>query len=110
MEKSSHTITTRKYLSPSPPPDNAPYDTWLQDLAQLGKTAQHNARTIIAQHSRKFVQKTITRFQKLITIKLKQGNKAIFKNSNNQPLDSLLDTNNTIITHPTDIADEIFIQ
>ena len=76
----------------------------------MGKTAQHNARTIIAQHSRKNAQKAITRFKKLITTKSKQGNKIIFQNSDNPPLDSLLDKNNNIITHPTDIVDEVFIQ
>jgi hypothetical protein len=76
----------------------------------MGKTAQQNARTIIAKHSRKNAQKTIAKFKKLITTKPKQGNKAIFQNFDNPPLDSLLDKNNNIITHPTNIADEIFIQ
>ena len=76
----------------------------------MEKTAQQNARTIIPKHSRKNAQKAIAKFQKLITTKPKQGNKAIFKKSDNPPLDSLLDSNNNIITHPTDIADEIFIQ
>ena len=76
----------------------------------MGKIAQHKARFIITQHSRKNAQKVIARFQKLITTKPKQGNKIIFQNSNNPPLDSLLDRNNNIITHPTNIADEIFIQ
>ena len=69
----------------------------------MGKTAQQNARTIIAKHSCKNAQKAIAKFQK-------QGNKAIFQNSDNSPLDSLLDKNNNIITYPIDIADEIFIQ
>jgi hypothetical protein len=39
-----------------------------------------------------------------------KGNKAIFQNNDNPPLDSLLDTNNNTLTNPLDIADEIFIQ
>ena len=76
----------------------------------MGKTARQNAGTIIAKHSRKTAQKAIAKFQKLITTKPKQENKAIFQNSNNPPLDSLSDKNSNIITHPTDIVDEIFIQ
>ena len=76
----------------------------------MGKTAQQNAKTIIAEHSRKNAQKAIAKFQKFITTQPKQGNKATFQNSDNPPLDSLLDKNNNIITHPTDIANEIFIQ
>jgi hypothetical protein len=94
---------------PAPPPTEL-YTTWLKNIANMGKTAQKNARTIITKHSRKNAQKAIAKFQKLITTKPKQGNKAIFQNSDNPPLDSLLDRNNNIITHPTDIADEIFIQ
>ena len=76
----------------------------------MGKTAQQHARTIIAKHKCKNAQKAIAKFQKLINTKPKQGNKAVFKHSDNSPLDSLLNNNNNIITHPTDIADEIFIQ
>jgi hypothetical protein len=76
----------------------------------MRKTAQKNAKTIITKHSRKSAQKAIAKFQKLITTKPKQGNKAIFQNCNNPSLDSILDKNNNIITHPTDIADEIFFQ
>jgi hypothetical protein len=72
--------------------------------------AQKEARAIITKHSRQSAQKAITKFQKLINIKPKQRNKAIFQNRNNPPLDSIIDSNNNIITHPTNIAKEIFIQ
>ena len=48
-----------------------------------GKTTQQNARNIIAKHNRKNAQKAIAKFQNLITNKPKQGNKTIFKNSDN---------------------------
>ena len=105
-----HLATISAPPIPLIPPIHEPHDIWLQAIAHLGKTAQQNARTIVSQHNRKNAQKAIAKFQKLITTKPKQGNKAIFQNSTNPPLNSLLDTHNNIITHPTDIADEIFIQ
>jgi hypothetical protein len=50
---------------PSTPPPNSPYTSWIQDIANIGKDAQKEARTIIAKHIRKSAQKAIAKFQKL---------------------------------------------
>jgi hypothetical protein len=99
-------------IPPIPPP-NIPHTTWLHEIASMEKDAQKEAHTIIAKHIRKSAQKAIIKFQNLINIKPKQGNKTIFRNSDNPPpppLDSLMDLEHNIITHPIDIVDEIFLQ
>jgi hypothetical protein len=83
---------------PPPPPPTTTYTPWIQDIATIGKNAQKEARTIIAKHSRKSAQKAIAKFQNLINTKPKNGIKAIFQNTDNPPLDSLMDLNNNIIT------------
>jgi hypothetical protein len=96
--------------TPSVSLPNIPHTIWLQEIATVRKNTQIDTKTKIAKHSRRSAQKEISKFQKLISIKPKQGNKAIFQNCENQPLDSLIDHNNNIIIHPIDIADEIFVQ
>jgi hypothetical protein len=76
----------------------------------LVKKTTKDARTIIAKHSRKSTQKAIAKFQQLISLKPKQGNKIIFYHTGNPPLDSIMDTHNNILTNPIDIADEIYTQ
>jgi hypothetical protein len=70
---------------PPVPLPNTPHTAWLQEIASIGKDAQKEAQTIIAKHSRKSTQKAIIKFQNLINIKPKQGNKTIFQNSDNPP-------------------------
>jgi hypothetical protein len=103
-----HRLTIMEAL-PIPPP-NTPHTQWIHEIATIGKKTQKDARTIIAKHSRKSAQKAIAKFQQLISLKSKQGNKIIFYHTENPPLDSILDTNNNLLTNPIDIADEIYIQ
>jgi hypothetical protein len=95
-EKSTHT--------------NISLSNWIHELATIGKQAQKDARLIITKHNRKSALKAIAKFQTLIALKPKKGNKAIFQNNETPPLDSILDNDNNTLTNPIDIADEIFIQ
>ena len=85
-----------------------PLDEWITELGNIGKIAQKQALT--TKHSRTCAKKAITRFPRLINQKSKKGNKTIFNTTDNSTLDSLLDCNNNIFTHPSDISNEIFIQ
>ena len=76
----------------------------------LAKQALKDAHLIITKHNKKSAQKAIAKFQTLITLKPKIGNKTIFQNKDTPPLDSTLDNNNNILTNPIDIANKIFIQ
>jgi hypothetical protein len=60
---------------PPPPPINEPLQPWINEIAEIGKKAQKEARTIITKHNRKSAQKAIKRFQHLINTKPKKGNK-----------------------------------
>ena len=93
-----------------PPPTQEPHGGWLEQIANIGKIAQKDVRTIITKHHRKQAQKALRKFQRVINNKLPKGNKAIFQSSIAPPLDSLLATDNIILTHPKDISNEIFIQ
>ena len=106
-----HTKYVKQKNTISPPLPNSPHaSSWIQDIATIGKDVQKEARTIIAKYSRKSAQKAIAKFQNLINIKPKQGKEVVFQNNDKPLRDSLMDLNSNIITHPTDIANKIFIQ
>jgi hypothetical protein len=105
------TLSNHPHIQLPPPPiPPTPPTAWLKEIATIGKNAEKDARTIITKHNRKSIQKAISKFQHLINTKPKQGNKAIFRNSDSPPPDSIVDQNNNILTHPSDIATEIFVQ
>jgi hypothetical protein len=94
------------HIPTSPLPNQLPHK-WLTQIANITKTAKNNARKITIQYTKTQIQKGITEYRKLYNISPKKINQRVFRNTENTPLDSLLDRNQNILTNLGDIAKEI---
>ena len=83
---------------------------WLITLATIAKTTNKQARIITTNHTRECVQKTISKYRQIYEKNPKRIHKKIFNNQDSPPLDCIKDIFNNILTNPSDISNEIFIQ
>jgi len=94
-----------------PPPTQQPNQLeWITTLAQIAKTAHKNASKITTKYTQECIKKAISKYRLLYDKSPKKINKRVFKNQETPPLDCITDTNNNILTNPTDIANEIHNQ
>ena len=83
---------------------------WLINIATIAKTANSHARAITTKYTRDCIKKAISKYRQLYEKNPKKIHKKIVNNHETPPLDCITDTNNNILTNPTDMANEIYIQ
>jgi hypothetical protein len=95
---------------PNPPNDPLLINGWIKTLGSIGKTAKKNAHDIITKQTSINCKKEISKYRNTLNLQPKRIHKVIFKNTENNTLNSIQDKQGNILTNPKDIVEEIYIQ
>jgi hypothetical protein len=104
-------LINHKHANIPPLPNHEPLQQeWLITIASIAKIANTLARTITTKHTRECIKKATSKYRQLYEINPKRIHKKVFNNQETPPLDCITDRYNNILTNPSDIANEIYIQ
>ena len=105
------TLKNHNHTIIPPLPNQEPLrQEWLINIATIAKTTNSHDRAITTKYTRDCIKKNDIQIHATIRKKSKENIQKIFNNHDTPPLDCITDTNNNILTNPTDIANEIHIQ
>jgi hypothetical protein len=100
---SFHNVST-----PPLPTNPTAHKQWIEDLAHIGKTAKTDAYKITAKQTTINCKIAITKYRALLNTKPKTIHKHIFQPSTETSLDCIKNSQDNILTKPSEIANEIF--
>ena len=100
-------IHSHHHVQISHPPtiDTTPNE-WIDEIADIAKTANREARKITTKYTKECIRKAISKYRQHYEKNPKKINRKVFKNFETSPLDSITDRQNNILTRPEDIAQE----